>query len=127
MLLERNGKASIGKGHINIWYFFITDRINMKAIEIEWCPTKEVVADFMTKPLQGSHFRRLHDLILDISSIKKAEIPIKSTVNVTKTDGCIMVRVLERSWTSVRPVSPSHVGCWHNKCTTGVCWGCIIS
>jgi hypothetical protein len=43
MLLERNVKASSGKqtGHINIRYFFITDWINMKEIEIEWCPTKK--------------------------------------------------------------------------------------
>ena len=37
VLLERNGKALSGKRtrHINIRYFFITDRINMKGIEIE--------------------------------------------------------------------------------------------
>jgi hypothetical protein len=37
MLLERNGKASSGKRtqHINIRYFFITDRINTKEIEIK--------------------------------------------------------------------------------------------
>jgi hypothetical protein len=87
MLLERNGKASSGKWtrHINIRYFFITDRINMKDIEIEWCPTKKMVADFTTKPLQGSHFRRLHGLIMGMSSIKKAKILSKSTVTVTKS------------------------------------------
>ncbi len=59
MLLEKSRKASSGKRtwHINIQYVFITDRVNMKEVEIEWCPTKEMVADFMTKPLQGSHFR----------------------------------------------------------------------
>ena len=69
MLLEKNGKASSVKrtGHINIRYFFITDRVNMKEVEIEWCPTKEMVADFMTKPLQGSHFRRLCGLIMGIA------------------------------------------------------------
>jgi hypothetical protein len=38
MLLERNDTASSGKQtrYINIQYFFITDRINMKEIEIEW-------------------------------------------------------------------------------------------
>ena len=61
----------------------------MKEIKIEWCPTKEIVADFMTKPLQGNHFRRLRDLIMGMSSIKKAKIPSKSTVTVTKKDGCI--------------------------------------
>ena len=64
--MERNGKASSGKRtrHINIRYFFITDRVNMKEVAIEWCPTKKMVADFMTKPLQGSHFRNLRDYIM---------------------------------------------------------------
>ncbi len=96
----------------------------MKEIEIKWCPTKEIVADFMTKPLQGSHFRRLHDLIMGMSSIKKAKItnkgmssvkkakiPRKSTVTVTKRDGRIKVRELERNRrTAVRPASPTSVG-----------------
>ena len=65
ILLEKNGKASSWKRtrHINIRYFFITDQANMKEISIEWCPTKDMVADFMTKPLQGSHFKRLGDII----------------------------------------------------------------
>jgi hypothetical protein len=55
ILLVRNGKASSGKGmrHNNICYFFITDQVNMKELTIEWCPTKQMVADFMTKPIQG--------------------------------------------------------------------------
>jgi hypothetical protein len=126
ILLERNGKASSGKRtrHINIRCFFITDRVNMKKIEIKWCPTKKMVADFMTKPLQGSHFRRLYDLIMGMSSIKKAKIPSKgmssvknakiprkSTVTVTKRDGHIKVRELERSRrTAVRSASPTSVG-----------------
>ena len=68
----------------------------MKEVEIEWCPTKEIVSDFMTKLLQGSHFRRLCDLIMGMTSIKKAKIPSKSTVTVTKRDGCIKVRAFKR-------------------------------
>jgi hypothetical protein len=66
ILLERNGRALSGKRtrHINIRYFFITDRVNMKEISIDWCPTKKMVADFMTKPLQGSLFRELRDYIM---------------------------------------------------------------
>jgi hypothetical protein len=66
ILLERNGKASSGKRtrHINIQYFFITDQVNMKEISIGWCPTKKMVADFMMKPLQRSHFRNLRDYIM---------------------------------------------------------------
>jgi hypothetical protein len=36
----------------------------MKEISIGWCPTKKIVPDFMTKPLQGSHFRHLRDYIM---------------------------------------------------------------
>ncbi len=64
----------------------------------------------MTKSLQGSHFRRLHDLIMGISSFKKAKIPSKSTVTVTKRDGCIKARALKRSLTAVRPDSLTSVG-----------------
>ena len=73
ILLERNGKASSGKRtrHINIRYFFITDCVNIKEISIEWCPSKDMVADFMTKPLQGSHFKRLRDIIMGkVCSVK---------------------------------------------------------
>ena len=87
MLLERNGKASSGKctWHINIWYFFITDRVNMKEVEIKWCLTKDMVADFMTKkPLQGSHFRRLRDLIMGMTSIKRHKNPTLSSVKLKK-------------------------------------------
>ena len=86
MLLERNGKASSGKRtrHINIRYFFITDRVNMKEVEIKWCPTKDMVADYMTKPLQGSHFRRLRDLITGMTSIKRSKNPTSSSVKLKK-------------------------------------------
>jgi hypothetical protein len=66
ILLERNGRALSGKRmrHINIRYFFISDRKNMKEVSLHWCPTKEMVADFWTKPLQGSHLRKLRDYII---------------------------------------------------------------
>ena len=68
MLLERNGKASSGKRtkHINVRYFFITDQIWKGEARVEWCPTKEMVADFLTKPLQGAHFKRFRDLIMGV-------------------------------------------------------------
>ncbi len=63
----------------------------------------------MTKPLQRSHFRRLRDLIMGTTSIKKAKIPSKSTATVTKRDGCIKARALKRRQTAVRLASPTSV------------------
>ena len=66
--LSENGKASSGKGtrHINIGYFFITDRIANKEVAIQYCPTKEMVADYFTKPLQGELFYKFRDQIMGL-------------------------------------------------------------
>ena len=68
MLLERNGKAMSGKctKHINVRYFFITNQISKGEVRVEWCPTKDMVADFLTKPLQGASFKRFRDLIMGV-------------------------------------------------------------
>ncbi len=52
---------------------------------MEWCPTKEMVADFMTKPLQGSAFRNFRDLIMGSHSMKEAAKVLTRDV-VSKTD-----------------------------------------
>ena len=69
MLLEKNGKGSSSKRtrHINIRYFFVTDQARAKQISIEHCPTENMVADFLTKPLQGSQFRKFRNKIMNIS------------------------------------------------------------
>ena len=69
MLLQNNGRMSCGKGsrHINIRYFFITDRIKNKEIRVQYCPTEEMIADYFTKPLQGSLFKKFRNLILGIA------------------------------------------------------------
>ena len=45
-------------------YFFITDRISKGEVRVEWCPTGDMVADFLTKPLQGSIFKKFRDVIM---------------------------------------------------------------
>ena len=37
-------------------YFFAKDRVDTEGIDIENCPTEQVLADFFTNPLQGSLF-----------------------------------------------------------------------
>jgi hypothetical protein len=68
MLLAKNGRASSGRRtrHIDIRYFFVTDRVKRGELRIEYCPTGDMVADFFTKPLQGSLFRKLRGIILNI-------------------------------------------------------------
>jgi hypothetical protein len=74
--LEKNGRASAGKQsrHIDIRYFFMKDRVKTDNITIQHCPTEQMLADFLTKPLQGSLFRKFRDVLLGykhISSLKQ--------------------------------------------------------
>ena len=48
-------------------------------------------------------------MIMGTTSIKNAKNPSKSAVTVTKRDGCIKVRALERRQTAVRPTIPTSV------------------
>ena len=68
MLLEKNGRASAGKRsrHLDIRYFFITDKINQGDIKVKFCPTDAMVADFMTKPLHGKKFIKFKKEIMNI-------------------------------------------------------------
>jgi hypothetical protein len=68
ILLEKNGRASSSKRtrHINIRYFFVTDRIANKELSVEYCPTGNMMADFYTKPLQGTPFCKFRDQIMNI-------------------------------------------------------------
>jgi hypothetical protein len=64
ILLENNGKASRSKRtkHINIRYFFITDRIIKEEVSVVWFPTGDMIGDYATKPLQGALFRKLETI-----------------------------------------------------------------
>ena len=59
ILLVENGRKSAGKQSraLNIRYFFITDQQEKGYVKVKYCPTKQMWADPMTKPLQGSEFR----------------------------------------------------------------------
>ena len=65
MLLEENGRLSAGKRsrHLNIRYFFVTDMIKKGMIDIKYCPTDDMIADFFTKPTQGGSFKKFRKLI----------------------------------------------------------------
>ena len=69
ILLAKNGRLSSSKRtkHIDVRYFFVTDRIKNKELSVEFCPTEQMIADFFTKPLQGRLFYQLRDLIMNIA------------------------------------------------------------
>jgi hypothetical protein len=64
-LMEKGRSTSERTRHINIRFFFVTDRVNAKEIKIEYLPTGDMIADMLTKPLQGDLFRRLRKELLN--------------------------------------------------------------
>ena len=66
--LENNGTKSVGKRsrHINIRYFFVTDQIQKGNIEVKYCPTDDLVSDYMSKPLQGAKFHKHRKSIMNL-------------------------------------------------------------
>jgi hypothetical protein len=79
MRMERNGRSSAGhkSRHINIRYFFIKDRIAKGEINLVHCAaTGIMVADFLTKPLQGHLFAKFRDIIMGITHFSTLTVPI---------------------------------------------------
>ena len=87
MKLELNGKQSSGQKtkHMNNRYFWIKDRVKREGISIQYCPTERMIADFFTKPLQGSLFKMFRNVILGYEHI--------SVLNVTEGDSISEERV----------------------------------
>jgi hypothetical protein len=68
--LCNNGMNSAHKSrHIDIRHFFIEDRVATGHIEIKYVNTNDMIADYLTKPLMGSQFYKLRDLLLGYTTL----------------------------------------------------------
>jgi hypothetical protein len=87
IILEKNGEASSSKRtkHINIWYFFITDRVSKEEVSVVWCPTVDMIGTYATKPLQGAVFRRFRHQIMGVTPARDLG-PGKTEGGVGKTE-----------------------------------------
>ena len=66
ILLEENGKQSSGKWTraINTRYFFLTDQIEKGNLQVKYYPTGQMIADYMSKPLQGAKFEQFRRALM---------------------------------------------------------------
>jgi hypothetical protein len=123
ILLEYNQKALSSKHtkHVNILCFFIINRVNKGDVSLVWCPTGDMIRDFMTKPIQGALFRKFRDQIM---GVVPAQDPGPGNANMkidelyTHTDkpmkgkNLVEERVQYIIWSHLRK----------KDSTTGVCW-----
>ena len=71
ILIESKGRTSCGKRsrHLNIRIFFVTDQKAKDNIDIQYCPTDQMVGDYMTKPLVGHKFAGFRQKIMNMPLI----------------------------------------------------------
>ena len=58
LMLNGNASSTNRTKYIYVQYFFMTDVIKRGDISMEYCPTGEMWANILTKPVQGQAFRR---------------------------------------------------------------------
>ena len=78
-----NGKKSAGKNsrHVNIRYFWTSDRLKQHSFTVEHCPTLLMLGDFFTKPLQGQLFRDMRDVVQGIRGYDEMKKSYRSKEN----------------------------------------------
>jgi hypothetical protein len=64
-LVKRGNSASERTRHVAIRFFWVKDRVDNGDLEIVYMPTKDMIADVLTKPLQGEAFKRLRNMLLN--------------------------------------------------------------
>ena len=64
--MEVNGRNSCtgNSRHVDIRFFFVHDRVKTGKVDVVYCPTDKMVADFFTKPLQGSIFKKFRASVM---------------------------------------------------------------
>ena len=84
----KNGKTSCGEKsrHIHIRYFFTKDVLERENMEVNFCPTDEMVADFYTKTLQGKHYYKLRNLIMGHDNMPVEERVEENDKKATEQD-----------------------------------------
>jgi histone deacetylase 1/2 len=64
-LIENGRSNSPRTRHINVRYFFLKERIENGDVKVVYQPTGDMIADILTKPLQGEDFKRARDRLLN--------------------------------------------------------------
>ena len=66
MAMVEKGKINTDcSRHIAVRYYFIKDRQENKEVSIAYMPTRSMLSDMLTKPLQGAAFRNLREGVMN--------------------------------------------------------------
>jgi hypothetical protein len=87
LAIAKNGrKPQHRTRHLNVRYFFIIDRVKLGHVRLEYMPTKKMIADMMTKAVNGALFKELRDLLFGVgeASNESHDFPTERVENSKK-------------------------------------------
>jgi len=89
-----NGKASCTSNskHVAIKYFWCTHRIKNGNISVQHCPTEKMLADYMSKPLQGKLFITFRNVLMRWVHISTLFDIFSPTEKRVENNGCLAVK-----------------------------------
>ena len=67
--LSKNPKCHARAKHIGIKFHFIREKIKNCEIKLEYCPSEDMIADMLTKPLGKIKYKRFRDLMCVCESV----------------------------------------------------------
>lgn len=113
-LAEYGKTTSTNTRHMNIRYFFIKDKLERGELKIEHLNTNEMVADTMTKPLQGTPFKYLRFKLLNDPAACPPSMP---TFVLQGCDGTEVKRPLPATRAPELQASRSSDELWRRICS----------
>ena len=133
--MENNGRNSCtgNSRHINIRYYFVKDRVDKGELVIQYCPTLDMLADYFTKPLQGSLFRKFREIIMgwkhintlksnpyDANNLKERveNTNVNKVVRLVPSTNSEMIQMGDKYGTNTSP-TPSYADIVKGKGTNG--------
>ena len=63
--MESTGKRM---RHFDIKLFYITDLVKRKQVEVKYCPTEKMIADYLSKPLTGTKLKTMRRWLLNLDN-----------------------------------------------------------
>ncbi len=124
--LEKNSRMSLSQRtkHIKAKYFLVEDYYDAGVIDVKFCPTNQMWADVLTKPLQGQKFRDMPAFFQNCPQYYVDDTEVTSPMtsqDVASLRECVGDNT--KSPLKTRPVSPTCV----SQLTAGrkvkVSWG----
>ena len=87
MLVNGKDSCTSNTKHIAIKYFWSTDRIKNGNVEVKYCPTAKMLANFMPKPVQGSLIKLFRNVIMGWAHILSLDNPYDTIEERIKNNG----------------------------------------